>query len=72
MIELQAPAVMREGRAEKFTVKGFTCPSCNGNGWHWAPDTDEGSHDYTKKCCETCLGTGEVDAVVAINWKASE
>lgn len=72
MIEVQAPPVMREGRTESFTVKGFMCPACDGNGWTWARDDDECSPDYIRKCCAACHGTGEVDAVVAISWKASE
>lgn len=72
MIELQAPETMREHRAEGFIVKGFACPVCSGNGWNFAKDADECSHDYVREPCKTCNGTGEVDAYVSVSWKASE
>lgn len=72
MIELSAPSVMREHRPEHFTVKGFTCPDCNGNGWGWRQDysdPDAGNDGYVKKTCPTCGGTGEVAAEVTVSWK---
>ena len=72
MIELQAPAVMREHRPERFTVKGFTCPVCNGNGWHWGntfDDADVDSRGWAHITCSVCGGTGEVDAEVTVEWK---
>ena len=68
MIELMPPAVFREARPERFTVTGFACPECSGNGWYWKGD----GKDYEKASCHTCNGTGTVDAVVTIHWKASE
>lgn len=70
MIELFAPPVMREGRPEKFTVKGFTCPECHGNGWHW--DVDFSGMCEVKEPCRACNGTGMVDAEVAVHWQPSE
>jgi len=72
MIELSAPKVMREHRPERFTVQGFTCPECNGNGWNWrqsddAIDVDQ--HGWGKHTCTVCGGTGEVDAEVTVSWK---
>ena len=75
MIELSAPSVMREHRPERFTVTGFTCPDCNGNGWGWRqdPDNPEARQDgWLKKTCPTCGGTGEVDAEVTVNWRKQE
>ena len=75
MIELSAPAVLREARPERFTVSGFTCPECNGNGWGWREadpreDTREMDGDrWAKVTCPTCGGTGELDAEVTVNWK---
>mgnify|MGYP002622978181 FL=1 len=80
MIELSAPAVLREARPERFTVTGFTCPECNGNGWGWrqVPDGETAGREladrrgWGKVCCPTCLGTGTVDADVTVSWRASE
>lgn len=72
MIELSAPSVMREHRPEKFTVTGFTCPECNGNGWGWRKkedDADVDQHGWGKQTCPVCGGTGEVDAEVTVNWR---
>ena len=72
MIELSAPSVMREHRPERFTVTGFTCPDCNGNGWGWRqdPDAEDGDRSgWAKVSCPTCGGTGEVDAEVTVNWR---
>lgn len=55
-------------RDEQFVSKGYDCPECNGNGWHWAED----GKDYVKAPCHVCKGTGKVDAVVTVHWQASE
>ena len=55
-------------RDERLVSKGFDCPECYGNGWHWA---EEGK-DWIKEACHVCNGTGKVDAVVTIHWQASE
>ena len=72
MIELSAPAVLREARPERFMVEGFTCPDCNGNGWGWRqggsnPDADR--RGWAKVTCPRCGGTGEVEAEVTVSWK---
>ena len=64
MIELFAPAVLREHRPEQFTVKGFSCPECHGNGWWWKSD----GKDYEKTPCRACGGSGEVSAEVTVRW----
>ncbi len=72
MIELFAPAVLRENRPERFTVKGFTCPECHGNGWNLRQtfdDADVESRGWGKEVCPVCGGTGEIDAEVTVNWK---
>lgn len=75
MIELMPPAVFREARPEKFTVSGFTCPECHGNGWGWvnAPD-DEGAdrRGWVKRVCPVCGGTKEVSAEVTVRWRGKE
>ena len=68
MIELMPPAVFREARPEKFTVSGFTCPECNGNGWYWRPC----GKDYEKAPCKTCGGTKVVSAEVTVRWRGKE
>lgn len=68
LIELVPPAVFREARPERFTVMGFVCPECHGNGWWWKGD----GKDYEKAPCRVCGGTGEVDAEVTVNWKGKE
>ena len=75
MIELFAPSVMREHRPEKFTVKGFTCPECHGNGWGWRQgfdDADVETRGWEHQTCPVCGGTGEIDAEVTINWRKQE
>ena len=75
MIELSAPAVLRDHRPELFAVKGFTCPECEGNGWVWGRDEDAPDADcrgWAKKSCPTCGGTGELDAEVTVNWKKQD
>ena len=75
MIELAPPAVFRESRPERFTVAGFTCPVCHGNGWGWRDDVNEplASPDgWMKVECPACGGTGEVYAEVTVNWKRQE
>lgn len=72
MIELSAPQVLREHRPEKFLVKGFICPDCNGNGWGWRQDYENENADsrgWYKATCPACGGTGELDAEVIVNWK---
>jgi len=71
MIELMPPAVFREARPEKFTVSGFTCPECHGNGWYWGNEHDgaPSPDGWMKVVCPVCGGTGEVDAEVSVNWK---
>ena len=72
MIELSAPAVLRETKPEHFVVAGFSCPECNGNGWGWRQDDgnpDADRRGWVKAACPTCGGTGEVDAEVTVRWK---
>lgn len=72
MIELLAPSVMRLERPERFKIDGFTCPTCNGNGWGWRKDDSSMKADrrgWGKEKCATCGGTGEVVAEVTISWR---
>lgn len=56
------------GRDERLISRGYDCPECCGNGWHW----EEKGKDYEKAPCHVCKGTGKVDAVVTVHWQASE
>lgn len=49
--------------------RGHSCPYCQGNGYHW--QEDEWQERY-KKECPICKGSGRLDAVITIEWKAEE
>ena len=75
MIELAPPAVFREARPEKFTVAGFTCPECHGNGWGYYSDPDDANADrrgWARKECPVCGGSREVTAEVTVRWHGKE
>lgn len=77
MIELMPPAVFREARPEKFTVSGFTCPECHGNGWGWENDPDgeivgHTDRGWVRKVCPVCGGTNVVSAEVTVRWMGKE
>ena len=56
-----------EGRIHKeaFMTATMTCPYCNGRGG-FSIDTPKGP-DFEP--CPDCAGTGEVAAMVTIDWK---
>lgn len=58
-----------DGMTETFTSTGYTCPRCQGNGWHWAVSLDDGSP--VKASCIMCNGAGRLDAAISVQWKAS-
>jgi excinuclease UvrABC ATPase subunit len=74
IIELTPPAVFREARPEKFTVSGFTCPECNGNGWYWGCERDgaPSSDGWMKVVCPVCGGNKVVSAEVTVHWRGKE
>ena len=49
--------------------RGHKCPCCQGNGYHW--QEDEWQERY-KKECPICKGSGRLDAVITVEWKAEE
>lgn len=65
-------ACTRGKRDERLISRGYTCPECDGNGWHWVEDPDPCSHGHIQKPCSVCNGTGKVDAIVTVHWVASE
>ncbi len=70
MIEI-APGRMGPGgrMTEMIESRGHKCPYCQGNGYLW--QEDERWERY-KMPCPVCHGSGRLDAVVTIEWKASE
>ncbi len=56
-----------DGRIHKeaFMTAPMVCPYCNGRGG-FSRDTVAGS---VTDCCPDCGGTGEVVAMVTIDWK---
>lgn len=67
MIELEPPGF--DLRKELLVSPGHRCGYCKGNGWFW--DTDPHGEDIQKPC-PACGGSGEMDAVVTIEWKPSK
>lgn len=54
---------------EVLVSVGHRCPNCEGLGWLWA-QPDESNFEEHKVKCSVCAGTGELDAVIRIHWKA--
>lgn len=71
IIELKVPpylTVNRSGR-EVFCSPGHVCSCCKGNGWIWS-ENEKGEPIH--KDCPVCRGSGELDAIVTIEWKPSK
>lgn len=47
---------------------GHRCPACAGRGYIWR-DADENNHEDYKEKCKFCNGTGELDAIIKIEWQ---
>lgn len=52
---------------EGFCSRPMTCPCCGGRGYHHTLQKDPETLE-----CETCEGTGEVVAMVTIEWKPNK
>lgn len=66
-----SPSRSRDGQVaarEMFCSPGHVCTYCKGNGWFWSED-EQG--ESTKEDCPVCKGSGELDAVVTVEWKES-
>ena len=67
-LEICPPAYMCKGpNRENFVSTGHKCGYCKGNGWFWG--TEEGSREDMRKPCPVCEGSGELDAVITVDWK---
>ncbi len=66
---LSAPLFGGVHRQECHEFKGFACASCQGNGWHWLLDE---FNERIKSPCAVCHGTGELKAVVTVEWQANK
>ena len=51
---------------EAFMTAPMTCPYCNGRGYFMSENTPDGPF---REQCPDCAGTGEVAAMVTIDWK---
>lgn len=56
-------------RKEGFCSRPVMCPYCGGKGFFMEPFLP---HADIKKECPDCEGTGEVIAIVTIDWKPNK
>lgn len=69
-ILIQPPMFIMEGnRKESISTTGHRCSYCGGNGWFWKEDN---IGESMKEDCPVCKGSGKLDAVITIEWKASK
>ena len=55
------------GRETVGEFPGYSCGYCQGNGWFWG--TEEGSREDVQVPCPVCEGSGELDAIITVDWK---
>ena len=69
MIEI-APGYMTPGgrMEEHFLSRSHVCSYCQGNGYHWQENC---YRERYKQGCPVCKGSGRLDAVISIQWRAS-
>ena len=70
MIEI-IPELMSPGSRMSETIesRGYKCPYCQGNGYHWQENCYR--ERYKQECC-ICKGSGLLDAEVRISWRAGK
>ena len=66
-IELRHPSV--NAKEERIVSKGHNCEYCHGDGYFVGCNYKGQSE---KEYCPMCGGSGKLDAVVTIEWKASD
>ena len=57
------------GVKELIVSPGHKCGCCHGNGWFWGVGDDGQS---LKRSCAMCGGSGELTALVSIEWQRSK
>lgn len=71
ILTIRPPEYMGAGiKKESFVSTGHKCEVCNGHGWNWG--LDELGHEMEKVTCSVCGGSGELTAIVNVEWKPSE
>lgn len=63
---LSAPLFPDSHQKEQHVFNGFTCVTCQGNGYTWTVDE---FRDRIKKPCHVCEGKGLLKAVVTTVWQ---
>ena len=66
-IELRPPSV--NAKEERIVSKGHDCEYCQGNGCFVGCNY---KGQFENDPCPICGGSGKVDAVINIEWKASD
>ena len=64
------PGLMSPGGSmtEVLESRGHVCTYCQGNGYHWQENC---YRERYKHGCPVCGGSGRLDAVISIQWRAS-
>lgn len=73
MIEITPGRMSPGGRmTHRIESLGHSCEYCQGNGYHWheAGWQDCYKQEYYKQECPICKGSGRLDALITIEWKA--
>ena len=64
-LALFPPTCLQEGkRPEVLVSTGHACSYCHGNGWYWGFD----GREAVRRDCPVCEGSGELDALITIQW----
>ena len=53
------------GKEKPEVFPGYACGYCQGNGYVLDPDVIT---EYVRKPCPSCGGTGQVKAIVTVEW----
>lgn len=67
--DLSSAYMCKGPNRENFVSTGHKCGYCKGNGWFWG--TEEGSREDVHVSCPVCGGSGELDAIITVDWKPS-
>ena len=69
-IEIAPRLISPGGRmSQVLESRGHACSYCQGNGYFWQENVYR--ERYKQECC-ICKGSGKLDAVIRVEWKASE